>query len=222
MPQEDNAFAEYGTFCHKLLEEWALGKLLSFELADAFAAGYDAAVQHYFPPFPRDMGQRYYDAGLRFFTGFDGFGNQEILAVEDRFQIELTGSSLVGVVDLVLRDRESGSLTVIDHKSKSMSTMRKDLTIYRKQLYLYAAAVMQRFGQAPSLLQFNLFRERTTVDESFDMLAYQETMAWVDQTIDTISKDHTWAHPDKPDYFCKYICSVRQHCPMMLDSNSRG
>lgn len=165
------------------------------------------------------MGQRYYEAGLRYFQGFDGFGDQDILAVEDRFQLALSGPPLVGVVDLVLRDRQSGSLTVIDHKSKSMSTMRKDLPIYRKQLYLYAAAVMQRFSQAPSLLQFNLFREQTTVDEPFDILAYQETMAWLEQTIDTISQDHTWSHPDRPDYFCKHICSVRQHCPMLLEES---
>ena len=36
VPQEQNSFAEYGTHCHSLLERWAKGELMSFELADAY------------------------------------------------------------------------------------------------------------------------------------------------------------------------------------------
>ncbi|MBR1685372.1 MAG: PD-(D/E)XK nuclease family protein, partial [Clostridia bacterium] len=31
VPQEQNAYAEYGTHCHSLLERWAKGDLMSFE-----------------------------------------------------------------------------------------------------------------------------------------------------------------------------------------------
>ena len=36
MPQEDNAYAEYGTHCHSILERCAKGELMAFELAEAY------------------------------------------------------------------------------------------------------------------------------------------------------------------------------------------
>ena len=126
MPQEQNSFAEYGTHCHSLLERWAKGELMSFELADAYEAEYDEAVKHYFPPFPKGLAGRYYDEGLQYFRCFDGFGDDmEILSVEDKFELDIRDNRFVGIADLVLRDRNSGGITVIDHKSKSMNSMNK-------------------------------------------------------------------------------------------------
>ena len=35
--QDQNAFAEYGTFCHSLLESWAKGEVEKSQLADLYA-----------------------------------------------------------------------------------------------------------------------------------------------------------------------------------------
>lgn len=53
MPELDNAYAQYGTFCHELLEKWAGHELMSFELADTFKEGFDRNVLSPFPPYPR-------------------------------------------------------------------------------------------------------------------------------------------------------------------------
>ena len=128
VPQEQNSFAEYGTHCHSLLERWAKGELMSFELADTYEAEYDEAVKHYFPPFPKGMAGQYYDEGLKYFQSFDGFGDDmEILSVEDKFELDIRGNRFVGIADLVLRDKNMGGITVIDHKSKSMNSMKKAL-----------------------------------------------------------------------------------------------
>lgn len=215
MPQEDNAFAEYGTLCHKLLEDWALGNLMSFELADAYQSQYDNAVQHYFPSFPSGMGQRYFDAGLHYFSHFDGFGDHySILAVEDKFLLDIEGFPFTGVIDLVLEDKRDGTLVVIDHKSKSAKVMRKQLETYTRQLYLYAAAVNERFGRYPARLAFNLFRETDWVEEAFGLHKLYSTFDWVRDTIHAILADGQWeARPS--DYFCRFICSCGSHCPMI-------
>ena len=97
---------------------------MSFELADAYEAEYDEAVKHYFPPFPKGLAGRYYDGGLQYFRSFDGFGDDmEILSVEDKFELDIRGNRFVGIADLVLRDNNTGGITVIDHKSKSMNSM---------------------------------------------------------------------------------------------------
>ena len=95
---------------------------MSFELAEVYTAEYDEAVKEYFPPFPRGLAGRYYDEGLQYFKSFDGFGdNYDVLSVEDRFELDIRGNRFVGIADLILRDRNIGLITVIDHKSKSMA-----------------------------------------------------------------------------------------------------
>jgi len=194
--------------------------MFSFELADAFKERFDTEVVHYFPPFPRDMGQRYFDAGLRYFTTFDGFGSQyEVIAVEQRFELNIGGHRFIGVMDLVLREKTTGEMVVIDHKSKSAKVMRQHMNVYRKQLYLYAAAVEQIYGEAPSRICFNLFREQEMVTEVYDAGIMRDVLAWTKHTIEAIMADTAWeAKPSK--YFCDHICASADHCPLRQEVES--
>ncbi len=185
---------------------------MPFELPGAYQTRYDAAVQHYFPPYPVGMAGRYFDAGLSYFATFEGFGDQyDILAVEERFEITVQGNPFVGIADLVLRDRHTGALVVIDHKSKSAQTMRKQMTTYRRQLYLYASAVQSLYGQPPSLLRFNLFREGVMVDEPYSPAEHTAVLAWAGDTIVRIGQETAWPAQPQP-YFCRHLCSCAAFC----------
>ena len=187
---------------------------MSFELADAYEAEYDEAVKHYFPPFPKGLAGRYYDEGLQYFRSFDGFGDDmEILSVEDKFELDIRGNRFVGIADLVLRDRNTGGITVIDHKSKSMNSMQKAQYENTRQLYTYAAYVKERFGEYPILLRFNMFRYGVNIDEPFSMERYIETMDWIERTIAEIKAEKEWK-VSSSGYFCRFICSTRLHCPV--------
>lgn len=213
-PDDGNAFAEYGTHCHEILEKWAHDELPDFLMAAAYEEGYDQALAHSFPPFPKGMPQKYYDAGLAYFENFTGFGDQyDVLAAEERFEIEIGGYPFVGIADLVLKNRETGEIEVIDHKSKSMSSMKKELDTYRKQLYVYARFVKQKFGVYPAKLRFNMFRDGVFIDEPFDMDAYEAAMAWIVEMIEKVQRETEWpTHKDK--YFCRWICGVVGSCPL--------
>lgn len=187
---------------------------MSFELADVYTADYDEAVKQYFPPFPRGLAGKYYEEGLNYFIRFDGFGDgYEILAVEERFEIRLRGNVFVGVADLILRKRETGEIIVIDHKSKSFNSLNRELKGNKRQLYLYAAYVREKYGVYPSLLRFNMFRYNDWVDEPFDPAAYDEMLDWTEQTIAQIRADQAWL-VSSSGYFCRWICSARLHCPV--------
>lgn len=184
-----------------------------YELAESYRLLYDQNVLRPFPPFPRGMGQKYYDAGLRYFAEFEGFGEDyEIAAVEDRFEIEIRGHLLVGIVDLVLRHRASGQLVVVDHKSASAKTMMGDLDAKKRQLYTYAEYVRGQFGSYPSMLRFNLFREDQWLDEPFCKAKLTETCEWIERTIEAILCEAAWK-PAESSYFCRFICGVNAHCP---------
>lgn len=213
VPQDDNAFALYGTFAHKLLEQYANHEIPDFLLAGAWADGYDEAVTRPFPPFPKGMGEKYYQQGLQYFESFTGFGDQyEIVSAEQRFELNIGGYPFVGVADLILRDRQTGELTVVDHKSKSAATMKKDLPSYRKQLYVYAAYVREKYGVYPKYLKFNLFRENEWVTEEFDETVFHEVMQWVVDTIEEILLEADWK-VSCSSYFCRFVCGVFNDCP---------
>ena len=213
VPQEENAFAQYGTFCHGLLEKYSKGELPSFLLASEYEDGYDSAVTRSFPPFPKGMPQKYYEAGLHYFEEFDGFGDEwDVLSVEDKFEIQIGGYPFVGIADLILKHKSTGEIWVIDHKSKSMSSMSKELLTYRRQLYTYAAHVKQKYGVFPNKLSFNMFKEGEWIHETFDPQMYDDTMKWIVDTIEAILFEADW-RVSPSSYFCRFVCGVLDACP---------
>lgn len=69
-------------------------------MAEEYEKRYEKSMCHTFPPFPKGMYQKYYDAGLKYFSDFSGFGDDiEILTVEERFEIDIDGYTFVGVAD---------------------------------------------------------------------------------------------------------------------------
>ena len=211
--RQDNAFSEFGTFCHKLLESYATDKLPLIALAEEYETGFDNAVRHFFPPFPKGMGQKYFDAGKKYFEEFEGFGEDwEILAVEERFELDIECNKLVGIADLVLRHRETGEIMVVDHKSKSAASMKKELAVYQRQLYIYAMFVREKWGVWPSVLRFNMFKEGYNIDEPFDPVRVDETKQWILDTIRQIREEKDWKISSS-SYFCRWVCSCIDHCP---------
>ena len=108
VPQSNNGFADYGTLCHSVLENYATGKTPIFAMAEEYKRRFDNEVLSPFPPFPRGMAQKYYEAGLTYFENFAGFGNYEIISAEERFELDIGGHLFVGVADLVLRNKDTG------------------------------------------------------------------------------------------------------------------
>lgn len=216
VPQTNNAYAEFGTLCHSLLERWATGELAEYELGHCYEDAFDTAVVHSFPPFPKGVGARYYEAGKRYFDTFAGFGDTTILASEERFETIIGGCPFIGVADLLMEDRATGDLILMDHKSKSLAAMKKVLGKQLRQLYLYAAFVKERYGRYPDRLILNLFCEPTFIDKPFEMPAYETAIQWAVDTIGMIYAEQDW-RPCGKDFFCQFLCGAAYHCPVFFD-----
>lgn len=211
----DNYFSQYGTFAHKLLEMWAKDELPAFCLAEEWREGYDEAVTMPPPPFPKGMAEKYYIAAEQYFDAFDGFGDDwEVVSAEKKFVLRLGKYDVSGIADLVLRNKNTGELWVVDHKSKSMNSLRKELNLYRKQLYLYAMWCKEEFGAYPVKISFNMFKEGCFVDEEFSLDALDETKKWFLDTIhqiEDIDALECW-ETKVNSYFCGNICSLALEC----------
>ena len=217
LEQQQNAWAEYGILCHSLLESYAKKELTSQQLSGEFKRRYPEEVIHSFPPWPKGYAEKAFQQGVDYFDQFTGFGEQyEVVSSEEFFSIHIGKYPFVGILDLVLKDKDTESLIVIDHKTKSESSMMKEIETYRKQLYIYAAHVKNRYGCFPESIQFNMIKSIEPIIEVFNAEKYNETLLWAEDTIDIIMMEEEWkANPNA--YYCRYICPVFQHCDIGME-----
>lgn len=211
----DSFYSQFGSFAHKILEEYYKGDLPIFCLADTWRSGYEDNVTMPPPRFPAGLGDKYFAAVEEYFEHFEGLPeNYEVISVEKKFVINLEGYNISGIADLVIRDKNTGEIIVIDHKSKSANSLKKERDLYRKQLYLYALWVHEEYGVWPSKLIFNMFKEHTEVVEEFSMDAMEETKQWYVRSIQEIETSDVFEDWDAKysSYFCGNICSCAGEC----------
>lgn len=205
----ENAFAQWGTLAHSLLERYFQGQAELWDLSGLYRKEYPTAVTERFP-FPR-LEDSYYERGLEYFDTFGGQleDEEKVIAVEDRYISKLHGVPVVGVIDLILSNHSG--LIVCDHKSRGKWKSKEERRKYLRQLNLYAVRAKEVYGEWPRELWFNKFREGILDKEPFDIETVRADTTWFLQSIDDIYKAKRF--PAKPDrFFCDYLCSVREQC----------
>lgn len=213
-----NAFSDYGTFAHSLLDKWAKGELEPWQLPIEWEAGYDAAITHEFPPFMKNYKEKARAMCSEYFSKFDGFPGYDIVSSERRFTVPIGPYEFDGIADLVLRSKDDGTLAIIDHKTKSTASMKKDFPRYRNQLYIYAAHVKHQYGEYPKLLAFNMLKTGDMIEEIFSEEQMKATEEWAVSTVDTICMDIDFNY-HQDEFHCRHLCDVRgqcEHCPIWI------
>ena len=110
---ENNFYAEFGTYCHKILEKYEKGELGIFDLADYFVDHFDEEIKSNV-----SNPEKYIELGKSYFENIDlDLGNYEVLGIEKKCDFELEGRKFTGFIDLLLKDKETGEIVLIDHKS---------------------------------------------------------------------------------------------------------
>ena len=227
-------FSEYGTLMHSILEQYYKGELPEFCLADEWRSRYESEVVVSPPPFPKGFGEKNYDAAIRYLENFQGLPDgAEVLSVEKKFVINIGGYPVSGIADLVVGYPEDNEVIIIDHKTKSAASMKKEYQIYRKQLYLYAMWFKEWQGSYPTKLRFNMVKDGTYIDEDFDEAMIEETKKWFIDGIHAIEECDVFENwttcinekdfeNAKELYFCKNICGVNPSCERYQDCHRRA
>lgn len=232
----ENAFSQFGSMCHSILEEYENGDLMEYELATAFDERFVKEVTIDFPPTRYgSMGDKYYEKGKEYFSNFNGFpANWEIIGAEIDAEFLIEDRKMIGFIDLLVRDKEDNKLIVVDHKSKSKFKNETEKQEYAIQLYLYAKWVKENYGEFPKELKFNMFRENEVVTIPFNEEEYNAALNWVTTTINNIYSDvDFWdkihiQYEQKGmdidnyklnDFFCNNLCGCRLHCNRSLEGS---
>ena len=223
-----NAFAEWGTWGHYLLEKYYKGELELFELSEIYESGYDKNISLKFPDNAYvDLNETYRSAGKKYFDNFeDDFSDYEVIGVEQKIEVTIGKYRFVGYIDLILKD--DNGYYICDHKSKSGFKSKSELRHYLFQLYIYSKYIYETYGEYPIGLIFNMFRKGDIVREPFDLNEYNKALNWAKSTIDVLYEDKDFKDKivlsylakkkdikefKKDDFFCNALCSVRKSCP---------
>lgn len=221
LPNEDNAFNLYGSFCHGLLEKWANGELAEFELLPIYEDEFDVQVSEDFPPNAfADLHASYYNDGWQFFHDFEGLPHQyDIVSAEQEFETEFEHFKLRGFIDLILRDRETGGFVILDWKSKAKFKSKAEQREYALQTNLYAKYIFDTYGVWPEKMIFYHFRKQTMTEIPFKTADYLEAVHWAEKTVEEIEKTEDWNVPytetdaKGASFFCNCLCGYRRNCP---------
>lgn len=206
-----NAFASYGTLVHSIMERYAKGEAEVWDLPGIYEWEFESAIPERFPYNKyADLRASYYTSGLEFLNNFQGYDKYKILGVEEKFEIDLGGWILNGIVDLIYQD-EDGRLIIRDYKSKSSFKNKKEQKEYARQLYLYSAYVNQKYGRYPDELQFLMFRKQQIVSITFDQEAFKEAFDWAEDTVKNIREAFDYP-PTCDDYYSRHLCDSREIC----------
>jgi hypothetical protein len=81
-------------------------------------------------------------------------------------------------------------------------------------MYLYSAAVKERFGVFPKNLIFMHFRQNAPVIIPFKEADYFEAWDWAAKTVAEIEAYEGDYPLTDNKYFCKAICNYRNDCPV--------
>lgn len=216
---ETNFFAEYGSFMHSILEKYEKGELSLFEISQYYEEHFNEYVIHDAPPNKYvDIRQSYYDKGLDYLDNIDLILDKyEILGIEKEVKFIIGGYEVIGYIDLLLKDKETGDIIVLDHKSQSIKfnkngtvsqQNKKDVLKFKRQLYLYSIPVIKEYGVKPKYLIWNLFKDRNWLEVEFDDKEFEEAKQWAEDTVKAIENETAWL-PNPSAYFCQNLCDMR-------------
>lgn len=226
-PQEENAFSQWGSLCHKLLESYYKGQSSIFDLEEQYKNAYKRTVLSDFPKNRYvDMNKKYYQIGLEYFRGFeDVFSEYQVVGVEQKIKTKIGEYNFVGVIDLILE--KNGEYIICDHKSKGAFKNEQELRKYLFQLYLYSKYIYETYHTYPTKLIFNMFKLGEMKSVDFNKSEYEKALSWAEASINEILEEECWldkvfvqyAAKDKninnykcDDFFCNNLCSVRAFC----------
>lgn len=172
-----------------------------------------------YPPILRNYEQKAYNQALNYFQTFKGFGNNEIISTEEPFEIKVGSYWFRGISDLIMKNPD-GELIVVDHKTKSPSSMKADYDLYLNQLYLYAEYCKRKYNVYPKYLYFNMIKDPSvTKIETFSPSQMQKTLEWTEQTIDAIYMESEFLAAKAEeitkggsDFYCRWICPMYDVC----------
>ena len=227
---EGNYYAEIGSYVHEILALIFSGELKQEEAYRYFLDHYD---EHIFYMAKLSTMTKTKAAILEYFMNLDlsWLDAYDILGVELEVNFKVGPHDFIGFIDLLLRSKKTGKITVLDHKSseypfKQNGELKKkseaSFSLYKKQMYLYCHAVKQLYGEFPEEIIWNHFKDGGSLARiPFNEKDYKEALDWFSNTVSEINQEEEFK--PKQDYFyCSNLCNFRNSCEYQAMAKKAG
>lgn len=219
---ENNFYAEFGKYCHTILEKYTRGELGVFELPDYFDEHFDEFVGEDVNDRSGVTREKYKTLGHDYFENIDlELDRFEILGIEKECNFEIGGKNFIGYIDLLLKEKSTGHIYLIDHKSSEYPLGKKGAVKkaeaekfegYKKQLYLYCIQVYNEYGFFPHKIGWNYFKAQKWLFLDFDKDEYEKAKQWALGIIGEINQEEDF-RPNPSFFYCRNLCAFRnQYC----------
>lgn len=225
-------YGQVGSFCHSILEMYANGELNIFELAPYFEDHYFENVTES-APFNKykDIGEDTYYKCLEYFENIDMLlDDYDILGVEKEIHFEIAGYPMIGFIDLLLRDKKTNEIIIVDHKLSQIKILKsgkisksdqQHFLEFKRQLYLYSKAVIEEYGHVDKF-KWNMYKMHSWIEIDWNENDYNEAITWALNTIHDLSNVKEWL-PKEPcgtnDFYCRNLCGQRDNCIYMNEGS---
>lgn len=220
--KSENAYAQFGSLCHKAIEKYLRGELDMFTAPQYYMDHYSEYVTCNFPANAYvDLGEKTYEQGLAYFNNINfDFDRYEVLEVEQEHLFKVGKYPFRGFIDALYRDRETGDIIIRDQKTSSFKYL-KDGSVskqnaehfkeFRYQEYLYAIPVIEKYGKV-DYLSWNMIRDRREIKIPFDSKEFKEAQEWAISNIQQLEEEVLWLPDNSNSYFCNVLCDHRRTC----------
>jgi len=218
---QQNIYAIFGKYCHKILEKYAKYELKNEELSDYYTNHYKEEVTNLVFDMPDETIEKYYNFGLDYFQNCDlDLDKYDVLGVELKCNFKIGDFNFIGYIDLLLRDKLTQDIIVEDHKSSEFpigkrggikKKKEKDYVLYKRQLYLYCQDVFNTYGVYPKFLRWNYFREKQWLTLPFIQEEFEEAKQWAINTINDIYEENEFP-ANQSFFYCRNLCNYRNSC----------
>ena len=217
-----NAYAQFGTLCHEILEKFLKGELNIFNISQYYQEHYKEYVTCDFPQNKYvDLGEKAYEQGLEYFNNIDfDFDKYEILGIEKECKFKVGKYNFKGYIDALYRDKDTDEIIILDHKTSSFKYLKNGnisksnlevFSHYKKQELLYAIPVIEEFGRVDHL-SWNMIRDQKKIKIPFNKDDYKITQEWAIENIEKLEKEILWLPDTSNSYFCNVLCNQSKNC----------
>ena len=217
---EGNYYAEVGSFVHEILAKIFNGELTPDEAMQYYVDNYDNDV--FYKTRESTMDKTFETCADYFATvDFGWLNDYKILGVEKEVKFKIEDYDFIGYIDLLLRDKRNGKIVILDHKSgdypfKRNGTIKanskQSFENYKRQMYLYAYAVYDKYGEYPKEIAWNHFKDGGKIATiSFDKNEFDNVIKWAIDTIHIIEKESGY-EPNIDYFYCNNLCNFRNSC----------
>ena len=214
-PKKPLFFSDYGSFIHKLIEQYLNGELKKDELANEYLSRFKKEVRGVAPN--KDIFRTYFEQGLSYLSDIK-FPYTDPLLVEHRVEFKIEDKPFTGIIDCVAKDKDG--IVLVDNKSRALKERSKrkkatksdeELDKYLRQLYLYSIPIKETFKSYPIRLEFNCFRTGQLISEPFRIEELERARKWAKDSIDNIAENEDWS-PKLDFWKCQHLCDFCDEC----------